>query len=367
MSIPLVDLKAQYQNIRPVIDTAIQNVLESTQFIQGPAVREFEEAFAKFCGAQYAVGLSSGTSALFLALQAAGVGQGDEVITPAHTFTATAEAIVQCGATPVFVDIDPATYLMDVECALSAVTRRTKAIMPVHLYGQMAPVMPLRELAESHGLALIEDAAQAHGATSNGEAAGISSTAAIYSFYPGKNLGAFGDAGALVTNNTTIAERVKILRDHGRRDKYEHIVAGYGERMDTLQAAILLAKLAYLSEWNQLRQSWAARYDAWLADLPIVRPSVLPQNRHVYHLYVIRLPQRESLRKFLSARGISSGVHYPLPLHLQPAYSYLGYQRGSLPHTELAADEVLSLPLYPELTEAQVRTVCDSIREYFAQ
>lgn len=364
--VPLVDLAAQYAAIRPEVDQAIQSVLDATDFIMGAAIKQFEADFAAFCGATHCVGVASGTAALELVLRAAGVGPGDEVITAAHTFIATAEAISAVGAKPVFVDVDPATYNMDPAGLPAAITPATRAIMPVHIYGQPADMTALGAVAAAHGLALIEDAAQAHGATWDGVAAGGLGDAACFSFYPGKNLGAYGDAGAVVTNNDAIAAQVRLLRNHGRRSKYLHEVKGYGERMDTLQAAVLGAKLPHLRAWTAARQRLAARYDELLADLPVVRPTVAAAADPVWHLYVIRHQARDALLEHLSHSGIGAGVHYPVPLHLQPAYADLGYQPGDLPVTETVAATCLSLPLYPEMTDAQQDRVVAAIRSFFA-
>ncbi len=362
--IPLVDLRAQYASIQAEVDAALRRVLETTAFINGPDVRAFEDEFAAFCGARYAVGVASGTVALQLALQACGVGRGDEVITVAHTFCATAEAILHAGATPVFVDIDPRTYNLDPARLAGAITARTRAILPVHLYGQPADLDAIRAIARRHGLAVIEDAAQAHGARYKERPVGPLGDAACFSFYPGKNLGAYGDAGAVTTDDPAIAERVRELRDHGRRvgpdgqrAKYEHAVVGYGERLDTLQAAVLRAKLPHLAEWNAARQAIAARYDRWLAGTPVAAPFTAPGCEPVYHLYVVRVSDRAAARQRLAADGIESGIHYPIPLHRQPAFAFLNVPAGALPETERAAAEILSLPIYPELAPADQERV----------
>lgn len=364
-SIPLVDLKAQYLSIRAEIDAAIQRVLNHTHFILGEEVEAFEAAFAKYVGANGAVGVASGTAALFLALKACDVGPGDEVITTAHTFIATAEAISQTGARPVFVDIDPATYTLDPALVEQAITPRTKAILPVHLYGQPADMDPLLRVAQRHNLRVIEDAAQAHGAEYRGRRCGSIGDLACFSFYPGKNLGAYGDAGAVTGNDRSLLERVRKLRDHGRTTKYEHEEIGFGERLDALQAAILRVKLGHLDEWTVSRRRWARTYSELLSGLPLVPPLEAPDRKHVYHLYVIRVPsKRDDLLTFLKQRGIGAGIHYPVPLQRQPAYARLGYGEMTLAETEKVASEVLSLPLYPELTEDQVAIVTDAIREW---
>jgi dTDP-4-amino-4,6-dideoxygalactose transaminase len=363
--IPLVDLAAQYPEIRADIDAAIARILDSTAFILGREVADFEAAFASFIGARGAVGVASGTAALHLALRATGIGPGDEVITTAHTFIATAEAISHAGATPVFVDIDPATFNLDPALVEAAITPRTRAIVPVHLYGQPADMTAISTIAGAHGLRVIEDAAQAHGSEVDGRRTGTIGDLACFSFYPGKNLGAYGDAGAVTGNDESLLASVRKSRDHGRMSKYEHDEIGYGERIDALQAAILGVKLPHLEAWTQQRRDVAARYDEGLADLPITLPIQAPGRRHVYHLYVIRCDSRDALLAHLKASGVDGGVHYPVPLHLQPAYAFLGMHPGDLPQTERAAAEVLSLPLYPELTEDRQAVVIDAVRSFF--
>ena len=365
-TIPLVDLKAQYAAIGPAVDLAIQQVLTSTNFIMGPEVKAFERAFAAYCGASDCVGVASGTAALELVLRALGIGPGDEVITVAHTFIATAEAISAAGALPVFVDIDPNTYNMAPAAAAAALSPATRAIIPVHIYGQPADMDALKALAAPRQIPVIEDAAQAHGATWQGQRAGALGDAACFSFYPGKNLGAYGDAGAVTTNDPTLAEQVRLLRNHGRRAKYEHEIKGFGERLDTLQAAVLAAKLPYLDGWTAARQRLAARYDALLVDCEVTTPVIAPQATSAWHLYVVRTPRRDELLDHLNRNGVGAGVHYPLPLHLQPAYADLGYRRGALPVTEEVAATCLSLPLYPELTDAQQDRVVALIHEFLA-
>jgi dTDP-4-amino-4,6-dideoxygalactose transaminase len=361
--IPLVDLKAQYASIKPEIDTAIQAVLDSTAFIKGPQVQSFEEAFAAFCGVRYAVGVQSGTAALHLALMACGIGPDDEVIVPSMTFTATAEMIGRLGARPVFVDVDPRTCNLDAAAMRAAVTDQTFAVIPVHLYGQPAEMDAILEVAREHDLCVIEDAAQAHGAEYRGRRTGSLGDVAIFSFYPGKNLGAYGDAGAVVTDDPALAERMRLWRDHGRHSKYEHLVEGFNYRLDTLQAAVLEVKLRHLEDWNAARRYNADLYRQHLADLPVELPTEADDVRSVYHLFVIRTAARDAVLAHLRSRGIGAGVHYPIPLHLQPAYSHLGYRVGDLPASEEAASEVLSLPMYPELTEGQVVQVAEALRE----
>jgi len=366
-AIPLVDLKAQYASIRPEIDAAIQNVIDNTSFIMGPAVRTFEDAFAAYCGAAHCIGVSNGTAALELALRAYGIGPGDEVITVAHTFIATAEAISALGATPVFVDIDPGTYTLNPDLLAAAITLNTRAVLPVHIYGQPADMTRINLIAQAHGLVVIEDAAQAHGATWQGQLAGTLADAACFSFYPGKNLGAYGDAGALTTNDASIAEQVRLWRNHGRRSKYLHDLKGFNERIDTLQAAILGAKLPHLAAWTAARRRLAARYSELLADCEVVLPQVAAEAEPAWHLYVIRTPHRDPLLDFLKQHGVEAGIHYPVPLHLQPAYTDLNYQVGDLPVTETVADTCLSLPLYPEMSDAQQDRVVGLVRQFFDQ
>ena len=366
-AIPLVDLKAQYQSIGAEIDAAIARVIDTTSFIMGPDVFAFEAEFAEFCGANACVGVSSGTSALELTLRALQVGPGDEVITVAHTFIATAEAISAVGARPVFVDIDPHTYTMDPDALQDAITEATRAVIVVHIYGQPAQMARINAVARNAGLAVIEDAAQAHGATVDGQATGTLADVACFSFYPGKNLGAYGDAGAVTTNNSELAEQVRLLRNHGRRSKYVHDIVGFGERMDTLQAAILRAKLVHLPAWTAARRRLAARYSALLAPLELELPTVAPNVDPAWHLYVIRTPQRDALLDHLQQARIGAGIHYPLPLHRQPAYAHLGYEHGRFPVTETVADTCLSLPLYPELSDRQQLRVVASIAQFLGE
>jgi dTDP-4-amino-4,6-dideoxygalactose transaminase len=364
MQVPLVDLKAQYVSIKPEIDAAIQRVVDNTSFILGKEVTDFEEAFAQYVGATGAVGVASGTAALQLALLVCGVGPGDEVITTAHTFFATSEAISQTGARPVFADIDLRTYTMDPNSVEDVITSRTKAILPVHLYGQPAQMQPLLDIAQRHDLRLIEDAAQAHGAEYRGQRCGAIGHLACFSFYPGKNLGAYGDAGIVTGNDEELLDKVRRLRNHGRTSKYEHQEIGWGERMDALQAAILGAKLPHLEDWTEARRGHARRYTELLADCEVVTPYEAPDVRHVYHLYVIRTPRRDDVLAHLRAKGIGAGVHYPIPLHRQPAYLKEGYEDIHLPITEQVAAEVLSLPMYAELTDDQIAYVTEAVKEF---
>jgi len=363
--IPLVDLKAQYQAIKPDIDAAIARVIANTAFIGGKEVSNFEAAFAEFQRTKRCVGVASGTGALFLALKALGIGPGDEVITTTHTFIATVEPIETVGATPVLVDIDPISYNIDPNEVEAKITPRTKAIMPVHLYGQIANMDAIMDIARRHNLRVIEDAAQAHGAELHGMRAGAWGDIACFSFYPGKNLGAYGDGGAICTNDDVLADKVAKLRDHGRTSKYSHDEIGYGERLDGLQAAILGAKLRHLDGWNNARRQHARFYDEALADAPgISTPVAGADSRHIYHIYCIRVEgDRDAILKQLQARGVGAGIHYPIPMHLQPALSHLGQGQGDFPQAERAAESIISLPMYPELSGAQLEEIVVTLRE----
>jgi dTDP-4-amino-4,6-dideoxygalactose transaminase len=363
MEIPLVDLKAQYARIKPEVDAAIERVVSNTSFILGKEVTDFERAFARYAGASGAVGVASGTAALQLALLACGVGAGDEVITTAHTFIATAEAISNVGARPVFVDISPRTYNLDPALVEAAITPRTKALLPVHLYGQPADLDPLLEIARRHQFFLIEDAAQAHGAEYKGRRCGQIGHLACFSFYPGKNLGAYGDAGAVTGNDEGLLERVRKLRDHGRTTKYEHDEIGFGERIDALQAAILAAKLPHLEAWTEARRAHAKQNDELLSGYAVALPEASPDVRHVYHLYVIRTRKRDAMLSHLRSKGVGAGIHYPVPLHRQPAYLKQGHGNISLPVTEQVAAEIVSLPMYPELSLDQIAYVSQAVKE----
>ena len=363
--IPFLDLRAQYQSIKDEVDPAVIQVMESTQFVLGPEVKAFEEEFAAYSGADHGIAVNSGTSALHLALLAAGVGPGDEVITVPFTFIATAAAVAYIGAKPVFVDVDPQSYTMDVGQIEAAISERTKAILPVHLYGQAADMDPILQIAELHGLAVVEDAAQAHGARYKDRPVGSIGDLGCFSFYPGKNLGAYGEGGIVVTNNADYAHKVRILRDWGQERKYHHDLLGFNYRMDGFQGAVLRIKLRRLEAWTEARRANAATYDALLASYGIQPPPALPERRHVYHVYAIRTTERERLQKALSEREIHTGIHYPIPVHLQPAFADLGYQAGDFPCSEQVANEVLSLPMYPELTEEQVAIVCKAVKENF--
>ncbi len=364
-TIPLVDLKTAYARLHAEIDAAVARVLAGGWYILGPEVSAFEAEFAAYLGASHAVGVASGTDAVLLALRALGVGPGDEVITVAHTAVATVAAIALCGATPRFVDIDPATYTLDPGRLEAAITPRTRAVVPVHLYGAPADMPPILAIARAHGLLVVEDCAQAHGATTGGRRVGTLGDAAAFSFYPTKNLGALGDGGAVVTDRPEVAERLRLLRQYGWRERYVSDVEGVNSRLDELQAAILRVRLRHLDAENAARRRLAARYDAALAGLPLGLPSARPDERAVYHLYVVAADKRDALAAHLAAQGIGTGVHYPVPIHRQPAYAHHGYGSGSLPATEAAAARVLSLPMYPDLPEAAVDQVAAAVRSYF--
>jgi dTDP-4-amino-4,6-dideoxygalactose transaminase len=352
-SFPFVDLKRQYRAICDEVHQAIQNVLDQCTFASGPAVAAFEADFARYCGVHHCIGVNSGTSALHLALLACGVGPGDEVITVPMTFVATAWAISYVGARPVFVDIEPDTFTIDISQVERAITSRTRAILPVHLYGQMAEIDPLLEICDRHGLALIEDAAQAHGAMYHGRRAGSVGRVGCFSFYPSKNLGAYGEGGAITTNDDAIAARVRSLRDHAQSGRYRHEELGFNYRMDGLQGAVLSVKLRHLEGWNATRRQVATRYQALLGDTPLALPNEAEGRRHVWHLYVVRYAERDRLQQALTAAGITSGIHYSIPVHLQPAYASLGHRAGDFPVAERVAQQCLSLPIYAEITEKE--------------
>lgn len=366
-NVPFIDLKAQYSAIADEIDDAMTNVVKGSGFILGPVVLKFEEEFAKYCEVDYAVGVSSGTAALELSLRAFGIGPGDEVITTANTFIATAFAISYTGATPVLVDINPDTYTMDIAKLYDAITPNTKAVIPVHLYGHPVDMDSVLEIAKQNNLIVLEDSCQAHGAKYNGRRVGSFGDAAAFSFYPAKNLGAFGDAGIVVTNDAKIAETIRILRDVGQEEKYHHVYKGYNHRLDSLQAAVLRVKLAYLDGWNADRRFLARQYNHYFKGSNIFAPVESNDVNHVYHLYVIRVNDRDGLREHLSERNIGTGIHYPIPIHMQPAYKELDYQLGDFPITEAFADQILSLPMYPELSPEWIAYVADTIRAYTGQ
>jgi dTDP-4-amino-4,6-dideoxygalactose transaminase len=363
MRIPQVDLAAQLHALKPEIMSAVEDVLESTQLFLGPHTRAFESEFAEFCGVSFAIGLANGTDALHLALRATGIGPGDEVITVSHTFIATIEAIVQVGARPVLVDIDPVSMTMDWRQLESRITPRTRAIIPVHLYGRLAEMEPVLEIAHAKNLVVIEDASQAHGAVdSKGRRAGAIGDIATFSFYFAKNLGAYGEAGAVTTGSRELDERVRLLRSHGESVRYHHAELGFNSRIDEIQAAILRIKLRRLDEWNGHRRAHAARYNELLGGLPLRLPELIDSGEHVYHQYVVRADRRDQLRSALDAAGIGTGIHYPVPVHLQPACRDLGYGQGDLPVTEEVARQVLSLPMYPELQPEQIAYVAAALR-----
>ncbi len=364
MNIPFVDLQSQYQTLKSEVDPAVLAVMQRGDFILGGAVTEFEREFAAYCGAAHCVGVDSGYSALELIIRAYDIGLGDEVITAANTFIATTLAISNAGATPVLVDCDPQTYNIDATLIEAAITARTKAIMPVHLYGQTADMDAIRAIARKHGLLVFEDAAQASGARYKGRMAGSLGDAAAFSFYPGKNLGAYGDGGAVTTNDPAIAEKIRLLRNIGQKVKYYHEVKGFNNRLDTIQAAVLRVKLPHLNDWNAGRRRAAATYAELLSDLPLVTPATAGYAEHIFHLYVIRLADRDALMEELKGKGIASGLHYPIPIHLQPAYAELGYRRGDFPVTEAYAEEILSLPIFPELDDDKVAYVAEAVRAF---
>jgi len=361
--VPFVDLKAQYYSIKADIDTAIANVLESSQFVLGKEVAAFEEEFAAYCETRYAIGVNSGTSALHLALLASGVGPGDEVITIPFTFVATVAAICYTGARPVFVDIDRRSFTMDAGQIEKAITKQTKVILPVHLYGQPADMDPILKIARQYHLLVIEDAAQAHGAECKGKRVGCLGDMGCFSFYPGKNLGACGEGGMVVTNNPDYARTIRMLRDWGQESKYYHDLKGYNYRMEGMQGAVLRVKLKHLEMWTEARRRHAALYNKLLADGSVETPEEMLYARHVYHIYAVRTPQREALQRALNEKGIQTGIHYPIPVHLQKAYADLGYRRGDFPESERAANEVLSLPMYADLLDEQVVKVFTVLRE----
>jgi dTDP-4-amino-4,6-dideoxygalactose transaminase len=365
MNIPFLDLKVQYRQIAAELKPVIEEIMSNGAFIGGPQVAAFEEEFAAFCGVRHCVGLSSGTDALRLSLMAAGIGPGDEVITVPHTFIATTEAITQAGARPVFVDIDPDTGCIDTRQIPNRITPKTRAIVPVHLYGQTADMDPIMEIARRHKLAVVEDACQAHGAGYKGRKAGSMGIAGCFSFYPGKNLGAFGDAGAVVTDDEKLAQTIRMLREHGQSRKYVHDMEGYTGRLDAIQAAVLRIKLKHLAEWNQARRAHAALYTRLLSNIPgvtVIKEAEFAQS--VYHLFVILVDDRNGLQAFLAEKGVGTGLHYPLPLHLQKAYAAMGFRKGDFPVSERTAEHLISLPMFAELTPDQVGYVVECIKEY---
>jgi dTDP-4-amino-4,6-dideoxygalactose transaminase len=359
--IPFVDLKAQYLSIKPEIDAAIQHVLDNTQFILGAEVAELEKEFAAYCGAAHGVGVNNGTSALHLAMLAAGIGPGDEVITTPFTFVASVAAIWYTGARPVFVDIDPNTYLIDPNKIEAAITPQTKAILPVHLYGQPCDMDAISAIAKRRGLIVIEDACQAHGAEWSGKRVGGIGDLAAFSFYPGKNLGAYGEGGMVTTSNAEFARTIRMLRDWGAEKKYQHVLKGYNMRLEGMQGAILRVKLRYLEQWTEARRAAAKRYDALFAGSDVPTPYVQPNVRHVYHIYSTRTPERAKWQEQLSAKGVQTGIHYPIAIHMLPAYEDLGYPAGAFPHAERAAAEQLSLPMFSEITPEQQEQIATAV------
>ncbi len=365
MKLQMVDVVGQYRKIKPEVDAAIHGVLESGQFILGKEVGEFECQVAGYLGVQYAVGCASGTDALQIAMMALGIGPGDEVITTPFTFVATTETIVLLGAKPVYVDIDPRTFNIDPDKIESAITTRTKAIIPVHLYGQAADMDPIMDIARRHNLRVIEDAAQALGASYKGKKVCAFGDIACISYFPSKNLGAFGDAGMVVTSDRQLWETMKMITAHGSRVRYYHEILGVNSRLDTLQAVILKVKLRYLEQWNTARQHAASRYDALLKGSPAVIPYVAPAGQHIFHQYTLRVPRRDALAEHLKQQGIPHGIYYPVPLHLQKAFALAGAHKGDFPITEQATDEVISLPMHTELTEDQLVYVTDAVKNFY--
>lgn len=363
MKVPFLNLKAQYESIAPEVQRSITEVLNECSFSGGPHVERFEEEFSQFCGCSRAVGVGSGTEALWLTLVALGIKPGDEVITAPNSFIATAEAISLCGASPVFVDVDSRSYTMDPELLEAVITDRTRAIIPVHLFGQMADMDPIMEVAGRYGIPVVEDACQAHGASYKGLRAGSIGDAGCFSFYPGKNLGAYGEAGCVVTNNKDLTDRIRVLRDHGQSRKYYHHVIGTNGRMDGIQGAVLSVKLKFLEVWNSARRANADSYRQHLQDVPnVIVPVEMPYACHVYHIFAVRAPRREHAIEQLAKMGISCGVHYPVPIHLQAAYASRGERVGSYPVAEQGANEFISLPMFPELSDVEIKYVTDNLK-----
>jgi len=370
LQIPFLDLKAQYRSIKDEVDSAIHNVLDNTAYILGKPVSEFEKAFAKAHSVKHCYGVSSGTDGNHLVLWALGIKPGDEVIIPAGTFIATVWGATLCGAKPVFVDCHPESYNLDPSKVEAAITSKTKAIVAVHLYGQPADLDALKEIAKKHNMKLVEDCAQAHLSEYKGQKVGGLSEAASFSFYPGKNLGAYGEGGAVTTNNDELAEKFKMMRDHGSEKKYTHLIYGHNYRMEGIQGAVLGVKLKYLNKWTDGRRKVAAKYNELLKDVEqIVLPKEMEYAKHVYHLFVIKVKnnKRDELAQYLNNNGISTGLHYPIPLHLQPCFADLGYKKGDFPETEELAESCLSLPMFPELNDEQINFICKEIKTYFNQ
>lgn len=366
MNVPFLDLKAQYKTIKDEISAAINEVIENTAFAGGPFVAKFENEFAKFCGVQHAIGVGNGTDALWASLVALGIGAGDEVITTPNTFIATAEAISLSGATPVFVDIDEQTHNINPALIEAAITPKTKAIIPVHLFGQPADMDPIMAIAEKHGLKVVEDACQAHGAEYKGRKAGSIGAAGCFSFYPGKNLGAYGEGGGIVTNDEALAAKIRMFRDHGQAKKYYHDIIGWNARLDGIQGAVLNVKLKYLSDWNEARRKHARDYTAGLSSIKeVIVPQEAQYAKHVYHIYALRVQDRDKFMAYLNEKGIACGIHYPIPLHLQNAYAFMQKGPGSFPVAEKCASEYVSLPMFAELTNEQVAYIVEQIKEYY--
>jgi dTDP-4-amino-4,6-dideoxygalactose transaminase len=363
MKVPFVDLKSLHSEIKDDLSEVFDRVLDNSTFVLGPEVQRFEQEFAAYCGTEHCVAVNTGTAAIHLALASLGIGPGDEVITVPHTFIATAEAITAVGARPVFIDIDPVSFTMDASLMEPAITSKTRAIIPVDLYGQVANMDPILEIANRHGIPVVEDACQAHGAEYKGRKAGSFGAAGCFSFYPGKNLGACGEGGAVTTDDADLAQRIRLWRDHGSSKRYEHIFPGLNMRMEGIQGGILSVKLKYLDRWNDQRRQAAIAYDKALADTDIEVPTEMDYGRHVYHLYVIQADNRDALRQQLSDAGIESGLHYPIPLHLQEAYRFLEYKQGDFPVTERVKSRILSLPMYPGIHSEAVEQVASELRE----
>ncbi|MCK4403801.1 MAG: DegT/DnrJ/EryC1/StrS family aminotransferase [candidate division Zixibacteria bacterium] len=367
MQVNFVDLKAQYQTIKPEIDTAIGDVISNTAFVLGKAVADFEKNFASYCETKHCIGINSGTSALIMAMKALEIGEGDEVITTPNTFIATAEAISFAGATPVFVDMEDKSYNLDPIKLEKAITGKTKAIIPVHLYGQPADMDPILQIAVKKGIPVVEDAAQAHGALYKGKKTGSLAMVGCFSFYPGKNLGAYGEGGAVTTNSDEIAQKVKMLRDHGSSKKFYHEFIGNNCRLEGIQGAVLSVKLNHLDKWNDGRRKNADLYRKYLAKTSLKVSEEMPYAKHVYHVFCVRVKDREKLIDFLKQKGIFTNIHYPIPIHLQNAYRFLGYKKRSFPVTEGCMDEILSLPMFAELTEEQIKYTTDCIKEFYGE
>jgi len=365
MKIPLVDLKRQYRDIQKEVNAALGEALKRCDFILGQDLQLFEGEFSRYCGSKYGIGVASGTDALYLALRAYDIGEGDEVITSANTYIATTLAISYCNAKPILIDIDPATYNIDPSKIESAITPKTKAIIPVHIYGQMADMKPILDIAKKHNLRVIEDASQAHGATYKGNISGSMGDAACFSFYPGKNLGAYGDGGMIVTNDKKLVEKLKMLRNYGQRVKYYNDFRGYNSRLDTVQAAILRVKLKYLDRWSEERRQAAAEYTKLLKNSDIKSPITAKGNTHVYHLYLIQTDKRDELQKWLKDKEIATQIYYPVPIHLQNAYKDMGWKEGDFPITENLSKRNLALPLFPEIKKEEIEYVASAVLEFF--